>query len=437
MMTMASSPTPRPADPTFEALARAYEEGRTAPFWELGIITVWFSLTFGMFDGVSILLYACVLYFVGQAFLDHRSSLRIAFQAWPLLLFPGFALLSVIWSPYAAAAFREGVLLLLTAVTIMVIAIRARPVQVLQCLMVAGMIAALLCLTTWQSIPLGGPFAHKNYLAIHILIAFLLCLRCVLSADDPGVLRLVALPFLILCPAIIVKSDAATSLVMMVVGGGGLILARLLLVDLGKVRDFKLVVIWSGLMTGLVLLSLAWLLPTDRITTQFYDLLGRDPTLTGRTALWDAARDISEDHLWFGVGLEGFWQYDVGSAQTLNENDYKPFGTKLGFHSAFWDVRVHLGLVGLGLFIWVIIWSVFRVTTRWMVDPSLNRSTFLLLAAVILGVSFTEGFLWGTFTVIVNIFYLAALADLGAGARRFLGLARVRVTETADMGDPT
>jgi exopolysaccharide production protein ExoQ len=224
---------------------------------------------------------------------------------------------------------------------------------------------------------------------------------------------------------------------MMVVGGGGLILARLLLVDLGKVRDFKLVVIWSGLMTGLVLLSLAWLLPTDRITTQFYDLLGRDPTLTGRTALWDAARDISEDHLWFGVGLEGFWQYDVGSAQTLNENDYKPFGTKLGFHSAFWDVRVHLGLVGLGLFIWVIIWSVFRVTTRWMVEPSLNRSTFLLLAAVILGVSFTEGFLWGTFTVIVNIFYLAALADLGAGARRFLGLARVRVTETADMGDPT
>ncbi len=417
-----------------ETVARIYQDGRRAPVWELAIITLWFTLTFGVIEGASLLLYGCVLYFLGQAVLDYPATLRTAAKAWPLLLFPGFALLSTAWSPYTGAAFREGVLLVLTALTILIIALRARPVQILQCLMVSGILVSLLTLTMWDRIPGGGPFDHKNYLAVHILMAFLLCLRCALSDSDPVFLRLIALPFLVLCPAIILESDAATSLVMMVIGGCGLVLARLLLVDLGRIRYVKFVVIWGGAMLGLVLLALAGGLPGDEILDRFYALLGREPTLTGRTALWDAAREISSEHPVWGIGLEGFWQYDVGAAQTLNENDYKPYGTKLGFHSAFWDVRVHLGLVGLGLFLWVIAWSLFRTAGQWLAAPDLNQSTFLLLAVIILGMSFTEGFLWGTFTVAANIFYLAALTGIGAGARRDLGLAKIRITSVQTLG---
>jgi exopolysaccharide production protein ExoQ len=65
---------------------------------------------------------------------------------------------------------------------------------------------------------------------------------------------------------------------------------------------------------------------------EVFELVGRDSTFTGRTALWEQAQRTSAEHPILGVGAGGFWQYDIGAAQSLAINDNKAPGTVLGFH---------------------------------------------------------------------------------------------------------
>ena len=120
-----------------------------------------------------------------------------------------------------------------------------------------------------------------------------------------------------------------------------------------------------------------------------------------------------------GVGLEGFWQYDVGAAQTINENDFKPFGTKLTFHNTYWEVRVHLGYIGLSLLLLILGWCFYRAVMNWLKAPTMDHSVLLIPSIIILTSTFTESYVWGTFNTLVNLFYFAAVTTLGASERRF------------------
>ena len=145
-----------------------------------------------------------------------------------------------------------------------------------------------------------------------------------------------------------------------------------------------------------------------RIVDDFLALFGKDSSLTGRTNLWAAAQQIISDRPIFGLGLEGFWQYDVGQAQTLVENDHREPGTKLGFHNAYLEIGAHLGLVGMAMLIATIVWATFVITLSFLRNPSMISGGFFTLMIITLANSYTESFLAGSLNITVTVFFGAA-----------------------------
>ncbi len=431
-MTTIAPSAETPTDKVY--LAKLYSEAPKAPLWELGLLTAWFFVTYVPIAGTTPILYLCVLYFVVQLFMSYKTVIPVMLKAWPLFLLPIFGFFSFIWSPYPSAAIRTGVFFLLTPLIISVIVARVQPRQIQRCLMFAGMLTVLMTIPLWAYLPQGGPYAHKNHMAVHILFCLLFSLSAALDRGEATWLRMLAVPFVLICPLIIIGSQSATSLVMMLVGVAGLIAVRFLIVDLGRIKHMRTTILMFGVITTLTVTIVMLSFPDNDLVAKILEALGKDSSFSGRSAIWKAGAEVSAEHPIGGVGLEGFWQYDVGTAQTLVENDYKDPGTKLGFHSAFIEVQVHLGYVGLSLFVLIIGWCILNAFRRWAVKPTLNSSAFLLMTGIILTFSFTEGWLWGTFNAVVTVFYVSALSSFGAGQRTFAGTARLHVSDEASPG---
>ena len=161
-------------------LADLWTAERRAPIWEVAILTVWFMVNYVPLPGATPILYLCVLYFLGQLVLSYKLVVPVIIKAWPLLLLPIWGIISLAWTPFPDKALKISVLYLLTPIIIYVIAARIHPRQVQRALLFAGMLSTLLTLTVWGNIPLGGPYSHKNHLAVHMLFCLLLSLATLL-----------------------------------------------------------------------------------------------------------------------------------------------------------------------------------------------------------------------------------------------------------------
>ncbi|KCZ94483.1 putative O-antigen polymerase [Hyphomonas johnsonii MHS-2] len=413
--------------------ANLYRTGRKAPVWEQALVTIWFFVTYLPLDGVTPIRYLMVAYFIGIAGMYYRDVLPVVLKAWPLFLLPILGLLSFMWSDYPSEAIRSGVLMLLTPLTIVVIGARLNTRQVLRCLMFAGIMTAIYAVPSISTFAIGGPYGSgaKNLLAIQMLFAMLLSLATALNQKEFLWIRLVAAPFVPICFVFQYMAHSATSLVFAVVGIVGLLTVRYLWMSIGRIRHLRTSILMASVTLALTAAVVVLNMPENTIEDDFLNMLGKDSTFSGRSAIWREAALVSQENPVWGVGLESFWQYDVGAAQTLNENDFKPFGTKLSFHSSFWEVRVHLGIVGLSLFLLIIGWCSYRTLWSWFRTPTMDTSALVITAVIILTSTFTESYLWSTFNTLVNLLYFGAVTTLGAGKRVFQGRVPVIIQEAS------
>jgi O-antigen ligase len=86
-----------------------------------------------------------------------------------------------------------------------------------------------------------------------------------------------------------------------------------------------------------------------------YNLLGKDPTISGRTNIWRAAGHWADQAPWLGYGYEGFWTDASAPARSIR--------SELGWlvpnaHNGWLDIRLELGWIGF-----VIVAIVFAATT--------------------------------------------------------------------------
>jgi exopolysaccharide production protein ExoQ len=403
--------------------------GRKAPIWEQALVTLWFFVTYVPIEGVSPIRYLLVAYFVGIAVLYFRTVSPVIIKCWPLFLLPIFGLLSFTWSNYPSDAIRTGSLMLLTPLVIVVIAARLNTRQALRCMMFAGMITTIYAIPSWDLFEFGGPYESKNFFAIQMLFAMLMCLVTALNQDEALPIRLLALAFVPVCFLFQSMAHSATSLVFAVIGTIGLLGVRYIWIGLGRIRHLRTSLAIAAVGLALTMTIVILNIPENTIVNDFLGMLGKDSTFTGRADIWRQAELVSRTHPIIGVGMEGFWQYDVGTAQTINENDFKPFGTKLTFHSAYWEVRVHLGFVGLGLFLMIIGWCSYRTVLSWFKSTSMDSSALLVTGMIILISTFTESYLWSPFTTMANLFYLGAATTLGAGMRQFKGRVPIVIND--------
>ena len=390
---------------------------------EQAFVTLWMLVCYLPLEIFAPLRYLCILGFIALTLTDYQRILPLLLRAWPLFLVGLLGLLSTFWSANAGAGLRQGVLMVISAFVVVVIAGRLTTRQILRTIMFAGMAATLASIPYWDSFRTGGLYGSKNWFAVHMLFCMLLSLIVSINAEEPWPLRLLALAFVPVCFVFLFMAQSATALVIAILGGAGLIGVKLVWSPAAGVRGLPtLIILGSVSLAGAVLLILASM-PQAAPVESFLALVGKDPTLTGRTAIWEGARLAAQERPWLGHGLEGFWYYDSGAAQTLNEGDFKPYGTRHNFLNAYWEVRVHLGYVGLGLFLFMLAWTSLRFFLLWLRDGSLLHSALLLLVGVNLIMTFTESGLFGVFTAPVFLQALAGLVAFGLHEPRFEGRA--------------
>ena len=402
-------------------MINAYREARKVPLWEQAAVTLWFISTYVEIPMGSPIRYLLMAGFMAYFGLYYREIIPTMLRCWPLFLLPIFGAFSFIWADYSGAAMRSGILYLLTPFIIVILATRVPLRILLRCLFFTAGVAAVLSAPHYDRFIYGGLYASKNYFGLHMTLGTLFSLLILFNPKEHKLLRMAAVPTMLICMFFTWKSEAMTSIIFTVVGVAGLVMVRFFWLEVTRLRHMKSLILLISAAIALSAVAIVLSMPEQNLLDDFLGLVGKDSTFTGRTALWDEGRLIAEENPIFGVGLESFWQYDVGAAQTLNENDSKPYGSKLTFHNSFLEVQVHLGIIGLVLFSFLVIWVVYRTIKVWLLDPSLENSAMLLICAIMVIGTLTESWLWSTFSPIPTLFYFGAICSLGTANRKFLG----------------
>lgn len=140
---------------------------------------------------------------------------------------------------------------------------------------------------------------------------------------------------ILLCAAMIVMSRSKTSLLcLMIVLGGAAMLAIL-----RKGPATAVATIWLGVTAALAAGATFWLAPEA-----VFRALGKDPTLTGRTEIWEALLRQSQKAPLTGFGYAVFWRDDSVPAAFVRHDTGWNVPTA---HNGWLDTLVQLGWVGV------------------------------------------------------------------------------------------
>jgi len=275
-----------------------------------------------------------------------------------LLVFVGYALLSVLWSAYPVVTLKRAIQLVgffLVGVAI------APPVggsrQVLQVLMFTLTLLLVISLFVVVLVPrvgidtmLGnawrGLFLQKNTTGQAAAICSLLWLR---ECIDPRLLRRsVCVAALLFSLFMLVMAKSSTSLLVFLIGATLYLLMRRQFIVLRKPW-------WVFGICALALLALAvhvfyvltgHLPGWDDIAGSIGALFGKDADLTGRTDIWELVMLQVQRHPWLGTGYGAFWLGLEGPAIDIARVLY---WVPLQSHNGYLDIINELGLVGLGI----------------------------------------------------------------------------------------
>ena len=331
--------------------------------------------------------------------------LSLCRRNWPLGVFVALGLVSAAWSlDPVATAFRSLELLFATVVG-SYIGTRYRPNQMLEVLFWAGAIFLILCIAIVFGLPTEGQmhsrpeyrswrgvYWHKNHLGSVAALVNIVSLWRVLIAWEyrradwlGGVVYLVSL-------ATVYFAYSAT---------GGIVLIALhlfaLCVWLWIRRSHRWRAWHYSVALGVVVAGLAWAAASaDRI----FGIFNRSPTMSGRVDLWNyLLKEVVPQRLWWGHGFGAIWtreSFRVGAGERVHWG--KP---AVIADNGFLDILLHLGIVGLLIFLGVLIVASVRSLRYGLAGRTLTDFFPLLLVfyAVVGNLAFslfmeTEIFVW-------------------------------------------
>lgn len=386
-----------------------------APWWEQGLLALWFYITFISRPGDAFILYPLALYWVGAFVLHRDRMLPLAIRSMLVFFLPVLAMLSWTYSPAANDALRFGIMWALTGVIAIYIAGKFAPHEIIRALFLAGLVTVVLVTPEMGNFGNRGPWGEKNIFAVRMVVIMVAAMGVAFNKHEYKGLRLLAAPLIPICYVYIIIAQSATSLIfgsMAILGMTTVWLFWSRFAAIPHLRSFFLMMLAA---VALAAIFIFLNLPNNTFYEDFLASLGKDTTLTGRTMLWEAADRIVKEKPLLGVGAEGFWLWQDGQAQTLLELSHKPPGTRFSFHNSYLEVQVHLGLVGLTLLYIVVAWCLTRTVWTWLQTQSVVRSFFLLITAIVFISTFTESWMYSVFDILVTIFYISAISSIMRG----------------------
>jgi O-antigen ligase len=360
-----------------EAPATAYGDAHPA-VWEKALALAGFLILLGTFramllsggpdrtEGSALFQLASgTIYLSGVVILMARGipawALRVLLRSWPLVFLTLLALVSVLWSQAPEASLRRAIALLLSSAFVFYLTVRFDPRTVFNLLAAAfaifvavGILAAAV---PGVGITPGGTYAgawrgltgQKNVfarsLALGVAVLPLAALAGLVSRRGAAV----GIGLAAFC--LVILAQSATALVSAL---AGITIGTALYVALGgRIRGVRLRPELG--VTLLVVTAVAAALVVTYGWFAILEALGRDPTLTGRTKLWDWAIAINSGREWLGSGFRAFW---IGAntkyffeAFAWNQNPdgerSDSFAGPEHAHSGYVDTYLELGLVGV------------------------------------------------------------------------------------------
>lgn len=298
----------------------------------------------------SLLIYAPTMVMTVVAFAYRPlQSLRTALIGGPMLVFVLVTLLSFTWSNQPALTLRQGLLMCMTYGAACMLSqyltwVRLTRILAFVFCLQAGISAALAILTPQWGVMTtiypgawSGIWSFKQTLGVAMAVAaggvtgyFLM---------QPKSARWTLPGLLIICVCVI-KSEATTAILVSVVAVG-----MPVAIWLAQRHPSAAILSTWAIVSGLALLFLIITILSPLV----FQMLGKAPTLTGRTDIWQALAEPIAARPWLGWGYQAFW-----TDQTLTSPVGRIESQLDGFrppdaHSTPMDVRLQLGLVGLTL----------------------------------------------------------------------------------------
>jgi O-antigen ligase len=403
-----------------DAPAKAYSEAPPA-VWEKALALAGFLILLGTFrslllsggsdrTGGSALfqLISGSIYLSGIIILVARGiptwALTMLLRSWPLIVLTLLTLLSVTWSQAPEASLRRAIALLLSSSFVVYLAIRFEPRTILNLLVAAfaifvavGILAAAI---PGVGITPGGTYAgawrglvgQKNIFARTLALGVALLLPAAAAGLVGRRGAAIAVGLAAFCLLILAKSATA-----LVAALAGITIGICLYLALGgRIRGVRL-----RPELGITFLVAAAVVVTLVVTYGWFvilEALGRDPTLTGRTKLWDWATAINEGRQWLGSGFRAFW---------IGENtkyffevfawQQSPDGTRSDSfagpdhaHSGYVDTYLELGRVGVIAFVGVILSALIHLWRNFRHGDSRVGFIFAVILSFLLVYATTE-----------------------------------------------
>jgi exopolysaccharide production protein ExoQ len=179
-----------------------------------------------------------------------------------------------------------------------------------------------------------GVFPHKNVLGPIMALAVFVELYVILTARRRPWWRFALLS---LYAALVVLSHSATAMLLSLLYAGGAALYLLW-------RRNRVVALAAAVNGVLVLVAAAIILHSD--VGSALGVIGKDPTLTGRTTLWDVVLAFIKEKPVLGWGYQAMWV--VGDPTTTYADRVTGNWGVTSSHNAFLEITLQLGLIGTG-----------------------------------------------------------------------------------------
>ena len=334
---------------------------------------------------------------------------------WFLFLFPVWVALSVIWSPVPSKTLNFALSHIVEIVALVYFASRLSPHQLIKSIFWGGQIMFFMALPHFATIdPYHIPpgFSIKNWLANLMFVAMVSSLYVVFSGKNALWERLLAAFCIPLSFMIVVKAESATALVLSLFSIFFMVMVGLFWRMVASVKMLPTLVMVSIVAAALLGMVAAGLMLDDDPMAMFLGALGKDTSLTGRTDLWDHANTLIAERPFLGLGAEGFWLPWRGDAQILLEIFLKGQFTRFSFHNSYYEITVHLGVIGLLFMLIAEVYILSRIVISWFKNQDVTAAFFLMFGILVLIRSFTESELYNPLNINKMILFLGGMSFL-------------------------
>ena len=277
---------------------------------------------------------------------DIKKSIHDLLSNWFILLFPIFCLASIAWSIFPQDTLRHSIQLILTFVIAILIALRIKPALLFNVLLSTYIITLIICLVFGRNLPdrpWQGIFASKNQFADMISILMILSLSAMMFKHNNRIYNVIAFFVFLLCFPLFIKTQSAGAFMALLptIGFG----VYIMLIQGVDVQTRWLITIFTAVLTALI--GVIIVMNFDYIQNAVLTFLGKDPTLTGRTELWDYGIGLIKEKPVLGLGFQAFWVKGNPPAEYFWQKFLIGSRTGFHFHNMYISNAVEIGILGV------------------------------------------------------------------------------------------